>query len=51
MAEMERSYTFGLTWTPHTKIKVDEDCARLQDIFTALSKHRPCDTLAMCDAP
>ena len=48
LAEMESSYTFGLKWTPHTKIKVDDDTARLEGIFAALSKLKPADSLAMC---
>ncbi len=48
LADMETSYTFGLKWTPHTKIKVDDDTSRLERIFAALSKHKPADSLAMC---
>jgi hypothetical protein len=48
LADMESSYTFGLQWTPHTKIKVDDDTARLQCILAALKKLKPAATLAMC---
>jgi hypothetical protein len=47
LADMESSYAFGIKWTPHTKIKVDDDTARLQRILAALMKHKPAGVPAM----
>jgi len=41
LADMQRSHAFGLHWTPHTKIKVDDDVPRLRRILAALLPCKP----------
>ena len=41
LADMQRSYLFGLSWTPHTKIKVDDDVPRIACILEALAASKP----------
>ena len=41
LTDMQRSHAFGLQWTPHTKIKVDDNVPRLQRILAALLPNKP----------